>query len=96
MARNSISFPVRVVEILLVVGLLSAGPVVCTQAAETGGGVNETPVTSQALPNDPGRSSTAVVVELAPGAKAAGHQHAGIVFADGSRVRFDRSLTTAK
>ena len=43
--------------------------------------MNHTPVTSQALPNDPGRSLTGVVVAFARGAKAASHRHAGIVFA---------------
>jgi quercetin dioxygenase-like cupin family protein len=43
--------------------------------------VEHIPVTSQALPNDPGRSLTAVVAAFAPGAKAASHRHAGIVFA---------------
>jgi quercetin dioxygenase-like cupin family protein len=35
----------------------------------------------QELPHDPGRSLTASVVALAPGATAASHRHAGIVFA---------------
>ena len=38
-------------------------------------------MTSQELPHEPGRSLTAIVVALAPGAKAASHRHAGIVFA---------------
>jgi quercetin dioxygenase-like cupin family protein len=43
--------------------------------------VEHIPVVSQALPDDPGRSLTAVVVKFAPGAKAGSHHHAGIVFA---------------
>jgi quercetin dioxygenase-like cupin family protein len=39
------------------------------------------PVTTNKLPNSPGNDLTAVVVELAPGAQAAKHHHAGFVFA---------------
>lgn len=55
--------------VLLVVGLLSCGSVAGTQSS----GVDHTPVTSQELelPHDPGRSLTAIVVALAPGAKVA-------------------------
>ena len=63
--------------VLLVVGLLSCGSV----AGAPSSGVDHPPVTSQELPHDPGRSLTASVVALAPGATAASHRHAGIVFA---------------
>jgi len=81
MGINSIRSSVHVAKVLLVAGLMSLGSVVCAQATEKSSGVNETPVTAQVLPEEPGRSLTAVVVELAPGAKAASHHHAGIVFA---------------
>jgi quercetin dioxygenase-like cupin family protein len=81
MISSSITFPVRLVKVLLVAGVLSLGSVGYAQAIEKSSGAREIPVTSQALPNDPGRSVTAVVVELAPGAEAASHHHAGIVFA---------------
>ena len=44
-------------------------------------GVTHTPVMAQALPGDPGRTLTAVVVELPPGAGSPSHHHSGIVFA---------------
>jgi quercetin dioxygenase-like cupin family protein len=77
-ARRSSSYVAR---LLLVGGLLSLGSVVCAQTNEKSSGVSETPVTSQPLPDNPERSLTAVIVELAPGATAARHHHAGIVFA---------------
>jgi quercetin dioxygenase-like cupin family protein len=39
------------------------------------------PVSSEKLPNVPGKSLTAVVVDFAPGAKSTSHHHAGSVFA---------------
>jgi quercetin dioxygenase-like cupin family protein len=62
------------VKAILFVGLLSLGAVVCAQTTEE-------PVTSQVLPNYPGRSLTAVEVKVAPETKVASHHHAGIVFA---------------
>jgi quercetin dioxygenase-like cupin family protein len=38
------------------------------------------PVSSEKLPNVPGKSLTAVVVSFAPGAKSTSHHHAGSVF----------------
>jgi quercetin dioxygenase-like cupin family protein len=38
------------------------------------------PVSSEKLPNVPGKSLTAVVVNFAPGAKSTSHHHAGSVF----------------
>jgi quercetin dioxygenase-like cupin family protein len=66
---------------LLAAGLLSLTAVVWAQAGEKPRGVSHTPVTVQAIPNEPGRSLTAVVVELPPGASSPSHHHAGIVFA---------------
>ncbi len=71
----------RVVGILLCAGLASLGTAVGAQDAEKRGGVSHTPVTSQAIPDDPGRTLTAVVVELPPGATSPSHHHAGTVFA---------------
>ena len=39
-----------------------------------------TPVRAEKLPNVPGKSLTAVVVNYAPGGKSASHHHAGSVF----------------
>lgn len=54
------------------------GPV--AQAAEPSG-VTAKVVSQEALPNSPGNSLTAVVVNLAPGASAPPHHHAGFVLA---------------
>jgi quercetin dioxygenase-like cupin family protein len=54
-----------------------------------------TPVHSEKLPNVPGKSLTAVVVNYAPGGKSASHHHAGSVFAyvlSGS-IRSENSAT---
>jgi quercetin dioxygenase-like cupin family protein len=54
-----------------------------------------TPVRSEKLPNAPGKSLTAVVVNYAPGGKSASHHHAGSVFAyvlSGS-IRSENSAT---
>ncbi len=48
--------------------------------AESAGGT-VTPVFSQELPNLPGNSLTAVVVEYGPGGASGSHRHAGSVFA---------------
>jgi len=40
-----------------------------------------TPVRAEKLPNVPGKTLTAVVVNYAPGGKSASHHHAGSVFA---------------
>jgi quercetin dioxygenase-like cupin family protein len=48
-------------------------------AAATGETI--TPVIDRKLPNLPGNSLTAVVVEYAPGGRSAAHHHAGSVFA---------------
>jgi quercetin dioxygenase-like cupin family protein len=81
MGFNAIRSPAHAATVLLVAGLLSLGSVSRAQTGEQSSGVGHTPVTSQVLPHDPGRSLTAVVVELAPGARAASHRHVGIVFA---------------
>ena len=39
------------------------------------------PVSSEKLPNVPGKSLTAITVTYAPGGKSAAHRHAGSVFA---------------
>lgn len=59
----------------LTVGLLTA------QQATGAAGETVTPVFSEALPNLPGNSLTAVVVDYAPGGASGSHRHAGSVFA---------------
>ena len=43
--------------------------------------VSVRPIAAEKLPNVPGKTLTAVVVEFPPGAGSAAHQHAGFVFA---------------
>ncbi len=73
--------------VALVVGALSV-----QQAIGAAGGT-VTPVFSGALPNLPGNSLTAVVVDYGPGGASGSHYHAGSVFAyvlDGAiRSRLD-------
>src|SRR5947209_16840724 len=54
-----------------------------------------TPVRSEKLPNVPGKSLTAVVVNYAPGGKSASHHHAGSVFAYvlSGEIRSENSAT---
>jgi quercetin dioxygenase-like cupin family protein len=59
----------------LAVGALSV------QQAMGAAGETVTPVFSEALPNLPGNSLTAVVVDYAPGGASGSHRHAGSVFA---------------
>ena len=58
--------------------LVGTGP---AQGTAESTGQTVTPVSSQELPNLPGNSLTAVVVEYAPGGRSASHRHAGSVFA---------------
>lgn len=64
-------------------GLGLALAVFMSPAQEATGSADEavTPVFSAALPNVPGNSLTAVVVDYAPGGSSASHRHAGSVFA---------------
>ena len=58
-------------------------------------GVEVKPVIAEKLPNVPGKSITAVVVNYAPGGKSPKHRHAGSVFAyvlSGS-IRSENSAT---
>lgn len=61
--------------VALAVGALSV------QQAIGAAGETVTPVFSEALPNLPGNSLTAVVVDYAPGGASGSHHHAGSVFA---------------
>ena len=60
---------------VLAAGTLLAGPV-CRAAND-----DVRPVTTEKLPNVPGKSITAIVVNYAPGAKSDKHHHAGSVLA---------------
>src|SRR5512132_4708136 len=65
--------------VLMVAAALFAGPV--SRAADEDPGAELKPVLSQPLPNVPGETLTAVVVNYAPGGKSGKHHHAGSVFA---------------
>jgi quercetin dioxygenase-like cupin family protein len=65
----------------------------CLSAHAEGGQVK--PVLSEKLPNVPGKSLTAVVVNYAPGTKSLSHHHAGSVFVYvlSGEVRSENSAT---
>jgi quercetin dioxygenase-like cupin family protein len=73
---------------LLAAGTLGVGT--CCQAAD-----DVRQVTSEKLPNVPGKSITAIVVNYAPGAKSVKHHHAGSVLAYvlSGEVRSENSAT---
>ena len=74
---------------VLVAGTLLAGPV-CRAADD-----DVRPVTTEKLPNVPGKSITAIVVNYAPGAKSDKHHHAGSVLAYvlSGEIRSENSAT---
>lgn len=63
--------------VLLMLALLAALPL--AHAANAGGTAKQ--VASEALPNVPGKTLTAVVVNYPPGGQSPQHHHAGSVFA---------------
>ena len=66
---------------LVLAGALVLASASAAMAADGPPGVQHRPVMQQALPNVPGDSLTAVVVQLAPGAVVPAHHHSGFVFA---------------
>ena len=79
----------RVAAMAAVVLAIAGAPAVRAE------GDKVTPVRSEKLPNVPGKSLTAVVVNYAPGGKSASHHHAGSVLAyvlSGS-IRSENSAT---
>ncbi len=73
----------RIFGIFLAAILLNAGflaGAANAQTTQTSSGVTLTSVTTQALPDEPERTLTAVIVNLAPKAYTTSHRHAGIVF----------------
>ena len=74
---------------VLAAGTLLAGPV-CRAAGD-----DVRPVTTEKLPNVPGKSITAIVVNYAPGAKSDKHHHAGSVLAYvlSGEIRSENSAT---
>ena len=74
---------------VLAAGTLLAGPV-CRAADD-----DVRPVTTEKLPNVPGKSITMIVVKYAPGAKSNKHHHAGSVLAYvlSGEIRSENSAT---
>ena len=74
---------------ILAAGTLLAGPL-CRAAGD-----DVRPVTTEKLPNVPGKSITAMVVNYAPGAKSVKHHHAGSVLAYvlSGQIRSENSAT---
>jgi quercetin dioxygenase-like cupin family protein len=65
------------IAVLVAAGMLPVGP--ASRAADAGG--HEKPAFSEKLPNVPGKTLTAIVVNYAPGGNSPSHRHAGSVFA---------------
>ena len=74
---------------VLAAGTLLAGPL-CRAAGD-----DVTAVATEKLPNVPGKSITAIVVNYAPGAKSVKHHHAGSVLAYvlSGEIRSENSAT---
>jgi quercetin dioxygenase-like cupin family protein len=74
---------------VLAAGTLLAGPL-CRAAGD-----DVTTVATEKLPNVPGKSITAIVVNYAPGAKSVKHHHAGSVLAYvlSGEIRSENSAT---
>ena len=74
---------------ILAAGPLLAGPL-CRAAAD-----DVRPVATEKLPNVPGKSITAIVVNYAPGGKSVKHHHAGSVLAYvlSGEIRSENSAT---
>jgi quercetin dioxygenase-like cupin family protein len=64
---------------MLATGIMSSAPAALAAGADAAG--HEKPVIAEPLPNVPGKSLTAVVVNYAPGGKSGAHHHVGSVFA---------------
>jgi quercetin dioxygenase-like cupin family protein len=77
----------------LALGLLLAGPIYRVAGDETGAEVKL--VTTQALPNVPGKSVSAVLVSYPPGGRSGKHHHAGSVLAYvlSGEIRSENSAT---
>jgi len=55
-------------------------PETCAVSAANGAAITSTPVGSRAISDAPGKTMTAVRLDVPPGARANSHKHAGIVF----------------
>ena len=84
----------RLLGVILIGVLVFAGTGL-VRAVRAGGAGHEHTVFSAQLPNVPGKTLTAVVVEYAPGGSSAPHRHAGSVFAYvlSGQIRSENSAT---
>jgi quercetin dioxygenase-like cupin family protein len=70
----------RKISRILVGAAVSAGLVSVHLAVAAAADIEGKTIASEALPNAPGQTLTAVILTFAPGAKSAKHHHAGSVF----------------
>lgn len=79
-------------HILAAAAVLAAGALLAAPGAAED---DVRPVTTEKLPNVPGKSITAIVVHYAPGAKSVKHRHAGSVLAYvlSGEIRSENSAT---
>jgi quercetin dioxygenase-like cupin family protein len=64
----------------LAVTLALLAPALCSSSAEAQDAPKATPAFKSAIPNIPGKSLVAVVVDYPPGGKSPSHHHAGSAF----------------
>jgi quercetin dioxygenase-like cupin family protein len=74
---------------------LTGGDAGLVRAADANGAGHEHAVYATQLPNAPGKTLTAIVVEYGPGGSSPAHRHAGSVFAYvlSGRIRSENSAT---
>ncbi len=70
----------RLIPTTIAAGIIAAGAALATPALAHGTGETVTPSFDHVLPNVPGKSLKAVVVDYAPGGASPGHTHAGSAF----------------
>jgi quercetin dioxygenase-like cupin family protein len=82
-------------HILAAAAILAAGTLLAGPLCRAAGDEESRPVTTEKLPNVPGKSITAIVVNYAPGAGSVKHHHAGSVFAYvlSGEIRSENSAT---
>src|SRR5262249_54125233 len=80
---------------VVLIGILVYAGTGLVRAVRAGGAGHAHTVFSAQLPNVPGKTLTAIVVEYAPGGSSAAHRHAGSVFAYvlSGQIRSENSAT---
>lgn len=90
------SIPVRWCRLgAVLIAIVVYGATALVRVVRAGGAGQDHTVFSAQLPNVPGKTLTAVVVEFGPGGSAAAHRHAGSVFAYvlSGQIRSENSAT---